>query len=71
MGIKSMSHKKLAEQEIDQIVTAQADDDAAWEKPVRVCRMNLATVERIEAEPNKTCYRSRLSAKNKRTKRLQ
>lgn len=28
----------LSEKEIDQIVVAQADDDSAWEEPVRVHR---------------------------------
>jgi hypothetical protein len=28
--------KKLSELEIDRLVTAQADDDSAWEKPIRV-----------------------------------
>ena len=27
---------KLSEREIDEIVVAQADDDSAWEKPIRV-----------------------------------
>jgi hypothetical protein len=33
-----MSSKKrsLSEEEIDEIVTAHADDDSAWEEPVRV-----------------------------------
>lgn len=30
--------KELSEQEIDQIVVAQANDDSAWEKPIRVRR---------------------------------
>ena len=30
--------KTLSEDEIDQIVTAQADDDSAWEKSIRVRR---------------------------------
>ncbi|MEW6236980.1 MAG: hypothetical protein AB1656_16470 [Candidatus Omnitrophota bacterium] len=32
------SKKNLSEQEIDRIVTEQADNDDAWEKPVRVRR---------------------------------
>jgi hypothetical protein len=28
----------LSEEEIDEIVTAHADDDSAWEKPIRVRR---------------------------------
>jgi len=30
--------KKLTEDEIDEIVTAEADDDSAWEKPIKVRR---------------------------------
>lgn len=30
--------EELSEQEIDQIVVAQADNDSAWEKPIRVHR---------------------------------
>ena len=30
--------KKLTEDEIDELVTAEADDDSAWEKPIKVRR---------------------------------
>lgn len=30
--------KKLAEEEIDEIVTAEADNDSAWERPIKVRR---------------------------------
>jgi hypothetical protein len=36
--------KKLSELEIDQLVTAQADDDSAWEKPIRVRRAKPASL---------------------------
>ena len=36
--------KKLSEPEIDQIVAAQADDDSAWEKPIRVRRRKSASL---------------------------
>jgi hypothetical protein len=36
--------KSLSEQVIDQIVTAQAHDDAAWGKPIRVQRAALASL---------------------------
>ena len=36
--------KKLSELEIDQLVTAQADDDSAWEKPIRVRRAKSASL---------------------------
>ena len=34
----------LSEQRVDQIVVAQADDDSAWEEPVRVRRAEAASV---------------------------
>ncbi len=38
MSTKDKTKKKLSEREIDRVVTAQANDDSAWEKPVRVRR---------------------------------
>ena len=40
---------KLSESDIDKIVVAQADDDSAWERPVRVRRGKSASVS-IPAE---------------------
>lgn len=34
----------LSKKEIDQIIVAQADEDSAWEKPVRVRRPKAASV---------------------------
>lgn len=36
--------KDLPEQEIDLLMVAQAEDDAAWEKPVRVQRTAPASL---------------------------
>ncbi len=44
MGARSTAKKQLSEQEIDQIVIAQADDDSAWAKPVRVPRAKAASL---------------------------
>ena len=41
--------KKLSQEEIDNIVVAQADDDSAWEKPIRVRRKKPASLS-IPAE---------------------
>jgi hypothetical protein len=38
MANMSRRMKRLTEDEIDEVVTAQADDDLAWEKPVKVRR---------------------------------
>jgi hypothetical protein len=40
----STNKKKLSEHAIDQVVVAQADDDAAWEKPVQVRRTKPASL---------------------------
>lgn len=37
--------KVLSEEEIDEIVIAQADDDSAWEEPMRVQRERSAFVK--------------------------
>jgi hypothetical protein len=39
-----MSKKTLSESEIDQIVTAKADDDSAWEEPIHVRRARPASL---------------------------
>lgn len=36
--------KVLSEEEIDKIVEAQAEDDSAWEKPIRVRKAKPAAV---------------------------
>lgn len=36
--------RNLSEEEIDQLVIAHADDDSAWEKPIRVRRSKLSAV---------------------------
>ena len=36
--IMNKPFKNPTEDEIDEVVTAQADDDSAWEKPIRVQR---------------------------------
>ena len=33
-----MTTKKLTEKEIDQVIISQADDDSAWEKPIKAAR---------------------------------
>lgn len=39
--------KKLTEDEIDEIVTAEADDESAWEKPIRVRRPAMEKPEDV------------------------
>jgi len=38
MSSRAKNKTRLSEKDIDRIVTAQANDDSAWEKPVRVRR---------------------------------
>ena len=44
MSTKTKATKKLSELEIDQIVAAQADNDTAWEQPIRVERSKPASL---------------------------
>lgn len=39
MSTKVKRKAELSEAEIDKIITAQADDDTAWEEPISVHRM--------------------------------
>jgi len=39
---KSRKRVKLSEEETDRLVVAQAKDDSAWEKPVRVKKIRAA-----------------------------
>ncbi len=36
--------RKLSEEEIDELVVAQADDESAWEQPIQVRRSKTASV---------------------------
>ena len=42
MRMKDKMKRKLSEEEIDNAVVAQADDDSAWEKPIRVRRKSAS-----------------------------
>ena len=42
MSTRTKPTKKLSESEIDQIVAAEADNDTAWEQPIRVERSKPA-----------------------------
>ena len=50
----------LAEPEIDQIVVAQAEDDAAWGKPVRVRKTKTASVPLPSALAMRVAFFARL-----------
>ncbi|HZQ05925.1 MAG TPA: hypothetical protein VFD70_05055 [Anaerolineae bacterium] len=49
MRAKGKTKSKLTEEEIDDIVVAQANDDSAWEKPIHVRRKKTASLS-IPAE---------------------
>lgn len=38
--------KKLSEEEIDDLVVAQADDEAAWGKPIQVRKTKRASISK-------------------------
>jgi hypothetical protein len=44
MGYMSKKMRTLSEDEVDELVIAHADDDSAWEKPVRVRRSKSSAV---------------------------
>ena len=50
----------LTEPEIDQIVVAQAEDDTAWGKPVRVRRTKTASVPLPSALATRVAFFARL-----------
>jgi hypothetical protein len=44
MNIRGKTKRHLSGKEIDQMVVAQANDESAWEKPVRVRRTKPASL---------------------------
>jgi hypothetical protein len=44
MSTKGKAKKKPSEKDIDQLVVARANDDSAWEKPIRVRRTKPASL---------------------------
>jgi hypothetical protein len=44
MSARDKTKRSLSEQEIDEIVVAQASDDSAWEKPIHVRRTEPASL---------------------------
>jgi hypothetical protein len=44
MSTKSKAKKRLFEKDIDQLVVAQANNDSAWQKPIRVRRTKSASL---------------------------
>ena len=50
----------LTEREIDNIVVTQADDDAAWGKPVRVGKTKTASVPLSSALATRVAFFARL-----------
>ncbi len=57
----------LAEQEIDQIVVAQAKDDADWGKPVRVRKTKTVSVPLPSALATRVGFFARLHREQRRT----
>jgi hypothetical protein len=48
-GTSKAMRRKTSEEEIDKIVEAQADDDSAWEEPIRV-RRDISAALSLPAE---------------------
>ena len=67
MTTRKPSRKQLTEDEIDQFVIDQADEETAWEPPVRVHRDNLTTL----AIPAELAARAKFFAHLHRTHSLE
>jgi hypothetical protein len=55
--------RNLSEEEIDQLVIAHADDDSAWEKPVRVRRSKPSAVSLPAELASRAAFFARLHRK--------
>jgi len=60
MRSKNKTGKHPSEAEMDRIVTAQANNDAAWEKPVRVRRNKTASLSLPPALVARAAFLARL-----------
>ncbi len=67
MSTRAKATKKLSESEIDLIVAAQADNDAAWEQPIRVERSKPASL----SLPGELAVRAAFLAQLHRTKSVE
>ena len=67
MRAKKEANVGLSEQQIDTIVVAQADDDSAWDEPVRVRRAEAASL----SIPADLAVRAAFLARLHRTKSVQ
>ena len=65
--MSTKNNKKLSEQEIDRLVIAQANDNSAWSKPVRVHKTKPASV----SIPAELAARATFLAQLHRTKNLE
>ena len=63
MSTKSRAKKKLSEKDIDQLVVAQANDDAAWAKAVRVQRTKPAALSILADLAARAAFLARLHRK--------
>jgi hypothetical protein len=57
---KKNNAKLLSEEEIDQIVVAQADDNSAWEAPIHVRRVKSSTMRLPAALAARAAFFARL-----------
>jgi len=64
MSTRDKVKKDLSEREIDQVVVAQADDNSAWEKPVRVRRARPASLSIPAGLAARAAFLARLHRKN-------
>jgi hypothetical protein len=67
MSTRGKTKKNLSEKETDQIVVAQANDDSAWEKAIRVPRTKPALL----CIPSDLAARAAFLAQLRRTKSVE
>ena len=67
MSTTAKTTRKVSDQEIDRIVAAQTDDDAAWGKPIRVERSKPASL----SLPGELAARAAFLAQVHRTKSVE
>ena len=60
MGYMKTKRKNISEEEIDEIVIAQANDDSAWDKPVRVRKLKQTSLSLPAALAARAAFFTRL-----------
>jgi hypothetical protein len=60
MGYRKIKRKNISEEEIDEMVIAQANDNSAWDKPVRVRKLKQPSLSLPAALAARAAFFARL-----------